>query len=111
MNPAHSELAAQWITLLAAGMLVIQLLMVVQQMLLTNIRLFGLQSLMLAAIAAIVASVHHATEVYVVALLTLLGKVFLLPRLLNRLVRRIPIIQETEPRLKSTGSMVACAGL
>ena len=46
----HSELASQWITLLAAGMLVIQLLMVVQQMLLTNIRLFALQSLMLAVI-------------------------------------------------------------
>src|ERR1043166_7785102 len=92
-------------------MLVIQLLMVVQQMLLTNIRIFALQSLMLAGIAAIVASVHHANEVYLVAVLTLLGKVLLLPRLLTRLVRRIQIIQEIEPMLNSTASMLLCGGL
>jgi hydrogenase-4 component E len=111
MSSPPSQLASQWITLLAAGMLVIQLLMVVQQMLLTNIRLFALQSLMLAGIAAIVASVHHANEVYLVAVLTLLGKVLLLPRLLTRLVRRIQIIQEIEPMLNSTASMLLCGGL
>ena len=67
MNPQSPELASQWITLLAAGMLVIQLLMVVQRMLLTNIRLFALQSLMLAGIAAIIAFFHGAPEVYLVA--------------------------------------------
>src|SRR5438552_870476 len=97
MPPPQSELASQWITLLAAGMLVIQLLMVVQQMLLTNIRLFALQSIMLACIALIVAFFHNATEVYLVAALTVVGKVFLLPRLLSRLVRRIQIHQEVEP--------------
>src|SRR5229473_1287096 len=111
MNPHQSELAAQWITLLAAGMLVIQLLMVVQRMLLTNIRLFALQSLMLAAIAGIIAYFHNASHVYWVAGLTLLGKVYLLPRLLNRLVRRIQIEQEIEPLLNATASMVLCGAL
>ncbi len=110
MNPVQSELASQWITLLAAGMLVIQLLMVVQGMLLTNIRLFALQSLMLAAIAAIIAFFHSATHVYWVAGLTLVGKVFFLPWLLNRLVRRIQIHQEIEPLLNSTASMLLCGG-
>ena len=73
MNLPESELASQLITLLAAGMLVIQLLMVVQGMLLTNIRLFALQSLMLAAIAAIIAFFHSATHVYWVAGLTVVG--------------------------------------
>jgi hydrogenase-4 component E len=108
MNPQSPELASQWITLLAAGMLVIQLLMVVQRMLLTNIRLFALQSLMLAGIAAIIAYFHSAPEVYLVAFLTLLGKVVLLPRFLNRLVRRIQIEQEIEPLLNSTASMLLC---
>jgi hydrogenase-4 component E len=111
MNPPQSELASQWITLLAAGMLVIQLLMVVQRMLLTNIRLFALQSLMLAAIAAIIAYFHNATHVYWVAGLTLIGKVYFLPRLLNRLVRRIQIEQEIEPMLNATASMVLCGAL
>jgi hydrogenase-4 component E len=110
MHPLASELASQWITLLAAGMLVIQLLMVVQKMLLTNIRLFALQSLMLAAIAAIIAYFHNATHVYWVAGLTLVGKVFFLPWLLNRLVRRIQIHQEIEPLLNSTASMLLCGG-
>jgi hydrogenase-4 component E len=110
MHSLPSELASQWITLLAAGMLVIQLLMVVQGMLLTNIRLFALQSLMLAAIATIIAYFHNATHVYWVAGLTLVGKVFFLPWLLNRLVRRIQIHQEIEPLLNSTASMLLCGG-
>ena len=110
MNPPHSELAAQWITLLAAGMLVIQLLMVVQRMLLTNIRLFALQSLMLAAIAALIAFSHNATHVYWVVGLTLAGKVFFLPWLLNRQVRRMQIEQEIAPLLNASASMLLCGG-
>jgi hydrogenase-4 component E len=110
MNLPESEFASQWITLLAAGMLVIQLLMVVQRMLLTTIRLFALQSLMLALIATIIAFFHNASHVYWVAALTLAGKVFFLPWLLNRLVRRIQIQQEMDPLLNSTASMFLCGG-
>ncbi len=110
MNPPQSELASQWITLLAAGMLVIQLLMVVQRMLLTNIRLFALQSLMLAAIAALVAFFHNATHVYWVVGLTLAGKVFFLPWLLSRQVRRMQIEQEIAPLLNASASMLLCGG-
>jgi hydrogenase-4 component E len=108
MNSLQSELASQWITLFAAAMLVLQLLMVVQRMLLTSIRLFALQSLMLALIAVIIAYFHNAAHVYWVAGLTLVGKVFFLPWLLNRLVRRIQIHQEIEPLLNSTASMLLC---
>jgi hydrogenase-4 component E len=108
MNTGSTHLAAQWITLLAAGMLVIQLLIATQRMLLTNIRLFALQSLLLAAIAGIIAYAHNTTHVYLVAILTLAGKVFFLPWLLNRLVRRIQIHQEIEPLLNPTASMVLC---
>ncbi len=108
MNAAPSELASQWITLLAAGMLVLQLLLVVQRMLLTSIRLFALQSLLLAVIAAIIAYFHNATHVYWVAGLTIVGKVLFLPWLLNRLVHRIQIHQEIEPLLNWTASMLLC---
>jgi hydrogenase-4 component E len=108
MDASQYELPSQWITLLAAGMLVIQLLMVVQRMLLTNIRLFALQSLGLAGIAALIAYFHNATHVYWVAGLTIVGKVLFLPWLLTRLVRRIQIHQEIEPLLNSTASMMLC---
>ena len=107
----NTETATQLITLCAAVMLVLQLLLVVQNMLLTNIRLFALQSLMLAAIAAIVAYSHNAFHVYVVAILTIVGKVLFLPWLLNRLVRRINIVQELEPLLNAPTSMLICGGL
>lgn len=94
--------------MLAAGMLVIQLLMVVQRMLLTTIRLFAVQSLLLAGIAAIIAYFHGAVHVYWVAGLTIIGKVLFLPWLLNRLVRRIQIHQEIEPLVNATASMMLC---
>ena len=72
MNPPTSEIASQLITLLAALMLVTQLLLAVQQMLVTNIRIFALQSLLLAAIAAVVGYVYGAWHVYVIAVLTIM---------------------------------------
>jgi len=111
MNPIQPELASQLITLLAAGMLVIQLLMVVQAMLLTNIRLFAIQSLLLAGIAAVMAYNHNASHVYMIAVLTIIGKVIFLPWLLNRLVQRIQIHQEIEPLLNAPTSMLICGGL
>ena len=111
VNPPSSELGSELITLMAALMLVVQLLMVVQGMLLTNIRLFAIQSLFLAGIAAVVAYFHNASHVYVVAVLTIVGKLLFLPWLLDRQVRRIRIIQEIEPLLNAPTSMLLCGGL
>ena len=54
MIPTISETGSRLITLLASLMLVLQLLVVGQRMLVTNIRLFALQSLLLAVIVAVV---------------------------------------------------------
>jgi len=96
---------------MAALMLVVQLLMIAQRMLLTNIRLFAIQSFFLAAIAAVVAYHHNASHVYVVAVLTLIGKVIFLPWLLTRLVNRIQIHEEIEPLFSPPTSMLICGGL
>lgn len=106
-----ANIAAQLIALLAVLMLVVQLLLVVQRMLLTSIRLFALQSLLLAAIAAVIAFFHGAFHVYVVAVLTIVGKVLLLPWLIQRQVRRIRIVQEIDPLVNFPTSMLLCAGL
>jgi hydrogenase-4 component E len=108
--PESSELATRLITLMAALMLVVQLLLVVQRMLLTNIRLFAIQSLFLAGIAGVVAWFHNAAHVYLVVVLTLVGKVIFLPWLLGRQVRRIQITQEIEPLLNAPASMLLCGG-
>ena len=110
-TPTSTEISSQLITFCAAGMLVFQLLLVVQRMLFTSIRLFALQSLLLTSIAGIIAYFHNATHVYIVAVLTLIGKVIFLPWLLNRQVRRIGINQEIEPLLNAPTSMLLCGGL
>ncbi len=110
-GPTPAEISAQLITFCAAGMLVFQLLLIVQRMLLTNIRLFALQSFLLTSIAGIIAYFHNATHVYLVAALTLIGKVVFLPWLLDRQVRRIGISQEIEPLLNAPASMLLCGGL
>lgn len=85
------------ITLMAALVLVLQILMVAQRWLVTNIRAFGVQSFLLASIAATIAYFNHAPHVYVVAALILVLKAILLPVVLERLVLKIEIRQEIEP--------------
>jgi hydrogenase-4 component E len=111
MNPPNAETASNLITLLASFMLVLQLLLAVQTMLVTNIRLFALQSLLLAGIAAVVGYAYGAWHVYVFAALTLIGKVFFLPWLLERLVRQIEIEQEVRPLVNMPASMLICGAL
>src|SRR2546427_3245031 len=111
MNPPIAETGSQLITLLASLMLVLQLLLVVQRMLVTNIRIFALQSLLLAAIAGVVGYAYHAGHVYVVAMLTLVGKVLFLPWRLERLVRQIKIEQEILPFVNMPASMLICGAL
>ncbi len=112
MPPAPpTNVASQLIPLFAALMLVVQLLLAVQRMLLTSIRLFAIQSLFLAGIAAVVAFFHGAVHVWVVVLLTLVGKVIFLPWLLDRQVRRMEIVQEIEPLVNFPTSMLVCGAL
>jgi hydrogenase-4 component E len=85
------------ITMMAALVLVLQIMMVAQRWLVTNIRAFGVQSFLLASIAATVAYFNHAPHLYAVAALTLAFKAVLLPLVLERLVAKIEIRQEIEP--------------
>ncbi|MGH9593233.1 MAG: hypothetical protein ACRD5L_09085, partial [Bryobacteraceae bacterium] len=94
------------ITMMAALVLVLQIMMVAQRWLVTNIRAFGVQSFLLAAIAAIIAHSNHAPHIYVVAGLTLVFKAILLPLFLERLVKNIEIRQEIEPMVNVPISVI-----
>ncbi len=85
------------ITLMAALVLVLQISMVGQRWLMTNIRIFAVQSFLLAGIACTIAFFNQANHVYIAALLTLIVKTFILPFILARLVQRVGIRQEIEP--------------
>jgi hydrogenase-4 component E len=85
------------IILMAAVVLVLQINMVAQRWLVTNIRVFALQSFLLAGIANTIAYFNGAPHIYVAAALTVVFKVILLPIFLRKLVARIEIRQEIEP--------------
>lgn len=99
------------VTLLAALVLVLQLAMVAQRWIVTNIRIFAAQSFCLAAIAGIIAYFNHAPHIYIAAVLTLLIKTILVPIGLERLVARIEIRQEIEPIVNMPLSIVISGGL
>ena len=108
LNP---EFGDKMVTLMAASVLVLQLAMTAQRWLVTNIRIFGVQSFLLAAITATIAVFNHAPHLLIAAALTLLVKAILVPILLERLVDRIEIRQEIEPFINAPLSVVICGGL
>ena len=98
------------ITMMAAMVLVLQIMMVTQRWLITSIRAFALQSFLLACIANTIAYYNNAPHIYAAAVLMLLVKVILLPVVFERLVSRIEIRQEIEPLVNAPISVIV-AGL
>jgi len=99
------------ITLMAALVLVLQISMVGQRWLMTNIRIFAIQSFLLAAISCTIAFFNQANHLYVAALLTLILKAFVLPLILGRVVESVGIRQEIEPLINVPLSILISGGL
>jgi hydrogenase-4 component E len=105
------EFGDKIVTLMAALVLVLQIAMAAQRWLVTNIRIFGLQSFLLAAIAGTIAIFNRAPHIFIAAVLTLLVKAILVPVLLERLVDRLEIRREIEPILNVPFSVMISGGL
>ena len=99
------------ITLMAAFVLVLQIAMVGQRWLVTNIRVFAAQSFLLAGIANTIAYFNHAPHLYIAAFLTFSLKAVVLPVVLERLVKRIDIGQEVAPIVNVPLSLLISGGL
>jgi hydrogenase-4 component E len=99
------------ITLMAAFVLVLQIAMVGQRWLITNIRVFAAQSFLLAGIANTIAYFNHAPHLYAAAFLTFALKAVLLPIVLERLAGKIDIGQEIAPLVNVPVSLVIAGGL
>ena len=99
------------ITLMAELVLVLQIAMVGQRWLITNIRMFALQSFLLAAIAGTIAFFNHSNHIYIAAALTFVVKTLVLPILLERIVARVGIQQEIEPLINVPLSVLISGGL
>ena len=105
------DFGAKIVTLMAALVLVLQLAMTTQRWIVTNIRIFGMQSFLLAAVTGTIAAFNMAPHLFIAAILTLLVKAILVPVLLEQIVNRTGIRQEIEPVLNAPLSVVICGGL
>jgi hydrogenase-4 component E len=97
--------------LCAAGMLVTAYLMVGQKALFTAIRLYGIQSWLLAVVAVTMALSDAQPHLFVTAVLTAVLKGVLIPWFLMRVVDRIGIHREIEPFVNVPASVLICLGL
>ncbi len=99
------------VILCAAGMLVSAYLLVGQKALFVAIRLYGLQSLLLAVVAVAMGVAEHRHHLFVGAALTIGLKGVLIPWFLMRVVDRIGIHREIEPFVNVPASLLICLGL
>jgi hydrogenase-4 component E len=109
--PQDPQFGDKLVTLMAAVVLVLQIAMAGQRWIVTNIRIFAVQSFLLAAIAAVIATFNHAPHIFIAAALTLIVKVILVPIWLERLVERIQIRREIRPIVNAPLSILICGGL
>ena len=75
------------------------------------IRAYTLGSLALGLLAAAVAYYTKADHIYIVAILTILLKVIVIPRFLDYTVDRIKVKKEIEPLVSIPGSLLICGAL
>ena len=99
------------VILCAAGMLVTAYLMVGQKALFVAIRLYGLQSVLLGAVAVAMGLADHRSHLFAGAALTIALKGVLIPWFLMRVIDRIGIHREIEPLVNVPSSLLICLGL
>lgn len=99
------------VILCAAGMLVTAYLMVGQKALFVAIRLYGLQSLLLGAVALTMGFADNRSHLFAGAALTIGLKGVLIPWFLMRVIDRIGIHREIEPLVNIPASLLICLGL
>jgi len=107
----NEELIMNGVNLLAAGILLASLMAMTTPRMAQLIRIFTLQSLMLAGMAALVAYHTGLQHLYLIAGLTVALKAIVIPRFLNYSVGRLKVRRELEPLLGIPSSLLLAAGI
>jgi len=101
-----SQYYGQFINLLAAVLLLLSFAMLGQRRILSLINLFMAQGAVLCMSTAVVALATDQTHLYWSALITLVLKVFLLPWILHRLIRRLNVKWDVETLINIPTTML-----
>lgn len=101
-----TELIPQLVNLFASVILVLAFAMLAQRRIVTLINLYALQGLTVVGATTVVAYVTHQHHLYYSAGLTLILKVFLIPWILHRLVKRLNVRWDIETLLNIPSTML-----
>jgi len=105
------DIASQMVDLCSALLLLTCFAIVAQRRLSACVDLYALQSFSLAATAALVALLTGTSHLYIAAVLNLLIKVVIIPRILKRIVDRLHVKQEVDLIVGIPPSLLACGAL
>ncbi|MDD3398900.1 MAG: hydrogenase [Candidatus Methanomethylophilaceae archaeon] len=106
-----TEIMMNSLNILAVGILLASLMAMTTPRMGQLIRIFTLQSLMLAGMAALVGYQTGSEHLYIIASIIVLLKVFIIPRFLNYSIERIKVKRELEPLLGIPGSLLLSAAI
>jgi hydrogenase-4 component E len=101
-----TALIPQLVNLFAAIILVLAFAMLAQRRIVTLINLYALQGLTVVGATTVVAYVTHQHHLYYSAGLTLILKVFLIPWILHRLVKRLNVRWDIETLINIPSTML-----
>lgn len=111
MLQVSPQLGSQLVDLCAALLLLTCFAIVAQRRLSACVDLFALQSIFLAATAALVAFLTGIHHIYVAAALTVAIKVVVLPRILKKVIERLNVSRELQMNINVPAGLLVCGAL
>ncbi len=111
MSLLTPHVGSQLVDLGSAVLLLICFAIVAQRRLSACVDLFALQSVFLAATAALVAFLTGIHHIYAAALLTLIIKAIVIPRILRKVIERLNVTRELVMNVNVPAGLLICGGL
>ncbi len=105
------QLGSQLVDLCAALLLLTCFAIVAQRRLSACVDLFALQSVFLAATAALVAFLTDIRHIYVAAALTVVIKAVVIPRILKKVIVRLNVTRELQMNINIPAGLLICGAL
>lgn len=101
-----SNISIQLINLFAAFLLMLAFAMLAQRRVLNLVHIYALQGFTVVAATTVVAHVTHQEHLYYSAAMTLVLKVFLIPWVLHRLIKRLNVRWDVETLINIPSTML-----
>jgi len=106
-----AEVLSKAVNLLSFAALGLAILLIIRSSLEGQVRVFALQSYVLAALAALIAAYSGSVELLGVGVALVIVKGVMIPRVLNRAVAKIGLDRVAAPYLGSAPALIICGAL